>query len=116
MSMNVYIYATRKAWTKNKAGKKVTFEDIVKFNAVQTPTSATHEILNSANPEAAYCKWVLAHFEDQIEDVFADDDLFCERAPVGKQVFNYGREHVKRFNQWKSEVDEQGYTIKFEMI
>ena len=48
--------------------------------------------------------------------MFAEDDLFEEGEPIGTKVFNAGKEHVEEFRAWIKDVEEEGFTVKFEMI
>jgi hypothetical protein len=115
MSMNIMITATREITFKNKAGNACTGDMFRYFNALQTPTQVTYDILASSDPVKTYTDWVLAECsQDQISPVFADDDTFQEREPVGTEVWNAGKEHVEEFRAWIKEVEEKGYTIKFE--
>jgi hypothetical protein len=35
---------------------------------------------------------------------------------VGTWIYNAGKEHVQRLREWMAEVDEEGYTVKFEVM
>jgi S-adenosylmethionine synthetase len=116
MSMNIMITAERKITFKNKAGKQCTGTQIEFFNALQTPTEVTFKILHSADQVKTYIDWVLAECsQDEISPVYAEADIFQEREPVGTEVWNHGKEHVEDFKKWMTEVEEQGFTVKFEV-
>ena len=117
MSMNIMITAERKVSFKNKAGKRCTSIQTVKFDALQTSTSVTYEIVESNSPATVYIDWVLSQCSrDETFPIYADDDIFQEREPVGFEIYNFGKEHVQKFSEWMTEVEEQGFTVKFEVI
>jgi hypothetical protein len=41
---------------------------------------------------------------------------FQEGPVVGTWIYNAGKEHVQRLREWMAEVDEEGYTVKFEVM
>lgn len=117
MSMNILITASRKVTFKNKAGKRTGGIQNVEFRALQTPTHITHDILASKDPAQTYIDWVLRDCSlDVVEPLFPEDDIWGEGEPVGTSVWNAGKEHVEEFRTWIKDVEEQGYTLKFEMI
>lgn len=118
MSMNVFITATREISFKKPDGTKGIDTQTKKFDAYQTPTSVTYEIVNSSDPKRAYIDWVLKTFidRDEQEPVYAEDDIFCEGEPVRFDVYNPGQEHVREFNEWCKLMEEEGYRINIEVI
>jgi hypothetical protein len=115
--MNVYITANRKIAFKKKNGRRSVGIQTINFDAWQTPTNVTCEIVKSADPRQAYINWILAErSQDEEVLVYAEDDIFEDRAPVGKKTYNPGKEHVEKFREWIREVEEEGYTIKFEVM
>lgn len=118
MSMNVYVTATREVTAKNKAGKVIKDEQIVKFDALQTPTTDTYKIVEAACPAQAYIDWCLARAvgTDETYPVYAADDHLCEKEPIGFETINFYREHAAEFRKWVDSVEEEGYTVKIEVI
>ena len=117
MSMNIYIYATREISFKDKKGKKKTETQATVFNALQTPTEVTYEIVESSNPAQVYIDWVLRRCSvDEQWPVYADDDFMQEREPIGVEIINQGKEHVEKFRQWMIWMEEKGYEIKYEVM
>jgi len=117
MSMNILITATRKVTFKKKNGKRGGEIQNVEFRALQTPTQITHDILASKDPAQTYIDWVLRDCSrDVVLSVFAPEDIWGEGEPVGTSVWNAGKEHVEEFRAWVNSVEEEGYTLKFEMI
>lgn len=117
MSMNILITASRKITFKKKNGKRGGEIQSGEFRALQTPTQVTYDILESNDPAQTYIDWVLAECsQDEIEPVFAEDDIWQEGDPVGTRVWNHGKEHVEKFRAWIKDVEENGFTVKFEMI
>ena len=117
MSMNILITASRKITFKKKNGKRGGEIQSGEFRALQTPTQVTYDILASNDPAQTYIDWVLAECsQDEIEPVYAEDDIWQEGDPVGTRVWNHGKEHVEEFRAWIKDVEENGFTVKFEMI
>jgi hypothetical protein len=117
MSMNVYISASREVSFKRKDGSISTETQTDKFDAYQTPTDVTYDIVESDDPVQAYIKWVedVCSHDEQMA-VYADDDLFNEGEPVGFVVYNSGKEHIQSFREWINEVEEAGYVVTLEVI
>lgn len=116
MSMNVYITAVRKITFKKKNGKTGTEMQTVEFAAWQTPTNFTYKIVSSANPVQAYIDWVMARNRDEQIPVYHNDDVWGEGTPVKYEIYNACKEHVQILQEWIAEVEENGYTVKFEVI
>jgi hypothetical protein len=116
MSMNVFISATRKVTFKKKNGKRGGGIQTEVFDALQTPTKVTYEIVNSGNPQQAYIDWVKTMSRPEQMPVYADDDIFGEGAPIGFEEYDFAQEHIDKFRDWTASVEEDGYTVKFEVI
>lgn len=109
MSMNLHLAANLDAETK--IGKKVITE---RFELHQTPTRITYEILECKNNDLifqAYSGWILSIFDDHFENVHAEDDFFCEKEPIGKEVHNRGKDHLKELKEWLD--DHKEWDIKW---
>lgn len=111
MSINFHIFGEREILIKN-TGKSTT--QTCDFDCWQTPTSITHKILKSPDIVAAYKEWVLSITQDEVEEVYADDDIFCEKLPIGTLIYNAGKEHVTELDVWLIECTNDGYEITFE--
>lgn len=112
MSTNIHFSATREIIVV-KTGKRDTQQ--ISFNEWQTPSEVTRQIMASPDREQAYKDWILRECsEDQEMYVFAEDDIFCERDPVGKEFFNPGKEHIAAFDEWLQMCEEEGYTVTAE--
>jgi hypothetical protein len=117
MSMNILIAATRKITFKKKNGKRSGEVQTVNFDAWQTPTKATYEILAAQNPAQAYIDWILCNCSlDREVPVYEEDDIFGGVMPVGTEIINEGKEHVEHFRDWVERVEEEGFTVKFDVI
>jgi hypothetical protein len=117
MSMNILITATRKVTFKKKNGKRGGEIQTVKFREWQTPTEITQEILASKDPAQAYIDWILRDCSVDVETpVFAEDDIWEQGEPVATTVFNPGKEHVEEFREWIKDVEDNGFTLRFDMI
>lgn len=112
MSMNVHIVGEREIFIPSVNKKDI---QRVNFGCVQTPTKVSYEILNSENPIKEYKDWVLSRFEDEVEDVYADDDIFCERDPIGTEIHNFGKIHTQELEEWISSAESNGYVIGLEV-
>jgi hypothetical protein len=117
MSMNIMITASRKVTFKKKNGKRGGGIQSGEFRALQTPTQVTYDILASKDPAQTYIDWVLRDCSrDEVVAVFAPEDIWEEDKPVGTRVWNHGKEHVEEFRAWIKDVEENGFTVKYEMI
>jgi hypothetical protein len=117
MSMNIYIYAARVVSFKDKKGKKQTETQVTVFDALQTPTEVTYEIVKSNDPAQVYIDWVLRRCSvDEQWPTYTDDDFMQEREPIGVEIVNQGKEHVEKFKQWMIWMEEKGYEIKYEVM
>jgi hypothetical protein len=112
MSTNIHFVATREIQVV-RTGQIETQEEQYRY-AWQTPTEVTHNIMAQADPIQAYRDWILSVTEDYEVDVYAEDDFFREREPVGTEIQNDGRYHLKEFDAWITSRREQGYDIAAE--
>jgi hypothetical protein len=113
MSMNILIRATREVRVVSTG--KLSSQSIV-FPAWQTPTTITQDIVISNHPASIYKAWVLTQTEDTVVDVFAEDNIFGELDPVGTEIYNVGKEHVARFEEWLQYCFQEGYDVHYEMV
>ena len=115
MSTNIYINAVRqiKVLKTNRID-----EQWIQFSAYQTPTKVTYEILNNESIESriqAYKNYILTQCShDEELDIYADDDVFGEGEPVGKEIYNAGKDHVALFDEWLEMCATDGYDVYFE--
>lgn len=82
MSMNLYVCAKMDAVLANGKSKVI----IESFELWQTPTKATRECLNSADPKTAYANWVKSLW-------MADRDSFAD-------------EHIRELEEWLKEYSD----------
>jgi hypothetical protein len=109
MSINIHFIATREVIVV-KTGKTTIQE--INFNTWQTPTKVTWEIMGSADAIQAYKDYVLCEYtQDEEILIYADDDIFGEGNPVGKNIYNSGKEHIAEFEDWLTICEEEGYTV-----
>ena len=117
MSMNIYITAVRNIWFNHKDGTVGSGTQVVDhFDAIQTPTRVTYEILESSNPAQTYIDWNKGLGCDEEFPIYADDDIFCQGEPIGVSIYNRYEEHVEEFQEWLLRVEAEGYTVKYEAI
>lgn len=115
MSMNIHIFAERTITARNKAGKKVREKQQQKFEVLQTPTKVSYEIKASGNPIQAYKDYVLSCGTVERVPIYAPEDIWSEKDPIRYEEYNWAEEHVGRFNEWLSTMDEAGYRIVVEV-
>ena len=110
MSTNIHFLATRDIIVV-KTGQQDKQE--IYFDPVwQTFTQVTRELMDSGDPIQGYKDYILRECSrDEILDVYAEDDYFEERGPVGTRVYNAGKEHVAEFEAWLEMCEEEGYTV-----
>lgn len=90
MSMNIEIYA------EPKEGKHPT----IYFNAYQTPTNVTWQIMDSEDKIEAYIDWVLENWD---VDEFDEEDDF---------MLNLGKYHVDELRAWLKVMALSDLTVK----
>lgn len=108
MSTNMHFAAEREIIVVKTGRRRL---QRINFDRVwQTPTSVTREIM-AGDPIQGYKDWILSRGKDEILDVYAEDDYFEERGPVGTRVYNAAKEHVAEFEAWLEMCEEEGYTV-----
>jgi len=111
MSTNVHLQGTRQV-TVNKTGKNSI--QTISVGLLQTPSNISRTIIQSDDPKQVYFDWVMSISKDEVENVFAEDDIFEERAPISTKVYNIGKVHIKDVEEWISQNEEEGYSITWE--
>lgn len=109
MSVNIHIYATHPAQSSGEVNQY----PVEIFDAIQTPTDVTRQIINSDDPKQTYTVFVDSRRTVQEVLVYAVDDLFYEHAPVGTTTYDWAEEHINQFNSWVCDVEQNGYKIQF---
>jgi hypothetical protein len=113
MSKNLHIVGTRECMVV-KTG--ILFTDNKPVEIYQTPTRITNKILASDNPLQAYFDYVLENSLDEVEFVYAVDDIFEENEPIGTKICNYGKEHIMEIQRVIDDMISQGYEIHYELM
>ena len=111
MSINIHFHATREVQVI-KTGKINTQE--ISFNVWQTTSDVTCKIMASADPIQAYKDWILSVSNDRIVTIFSEADVFQDSEPIGKEIFNAGKEHIEKFNEWLKMCAEEGFDVRAE--
>ena len=112
MSTNIHFAADREVKVVKTGRVSV---QTVYFDQFQTPTRVTHEIKASADPIQAYKDWVLRECSrDEEFPVYAEDDVFSEGDPVGVEIYNAGKEHIEKFEEWLKMCEEEGFEVRAE--
>jgi hypothetical protein len=111
MSMNLFLQATLDADTK--LGKKKIKESC---NLLQTPTRVTRAILSLPRKDIfpTYIEYVKSISEKKEVPLYADDDFFREREPIGTEIEDYGAEHIQEVQDWLD--DHNGWDIEWSEI
>ena len=112
MSTNIHIVAQREIKVV-KTGKTAVQE--IHFPEWQTPTRITWEIMESADRIQAYKDWILRECSrDEEQLIYAEDDIWGEHEPIGKTIYNDGKDHIAQFEEWLAMCEEEGYTVVVE--
>lgn len=108
--MNLHVTGYRTVIVE-KTGKK----DIqtINFSLNQTPTNTTRAILNSDDRIQAYKDWVNSERREYEEPVYAKDDIWEEGEPIGTKIVCYSDEHLKDFDEFIKDCEEDGYELHF---
>lgn len=115
MSSNIHWVATR--WViVEKTGARIEQAEYFE-NPYQTPTSVTRQIMASNAPNEAYTDWVRNTFSaKEYELVYAEDDIFEEREPIGTKEISVAEEHCRRFQEWCESMVEDGWEVHPEAL
>jgi hypothetical protein len=123
MSMNISIMAVRAIWYKDNDGNLCPDNQEEYFDHVfQTSTSVTYEILRSSEDHLVrlngYIDYASRVGEEtkREEPVYAADDHFQEREPVGTRWYNPADYHLEELNYWIEQKKRKGWEILVEMV
>lgn len=112
MSTNIHFIAHREV--KVIKTNRVSTQEI-QFDEFQTPTRVTYEIMASEDRAQAYKEWVLRECSrDEEFPIYAEDDVFGEGDPVGVEIYNAGKEHIEKFEEWLKMCEEEGFEVRAE--
>ena len=111
MSTNLNIFAEREIEVV-KTGSRQT-QRVNYWYTWPTPTEVTKKIMQATDRKQEYIDWILSISEDEIVNVYTEDDHF-EENPIGTEVYNSGKEHIIGFTAWCNYMEKEGYEIKFE--
>ena len=103
MSMNICLKAVSKGLfiPQNNNLETEVMERVNFFDCFQTSTSITREITGSDNPLNVYKEWMLKHFDEDVKiPVFAEDDIFSEHEPIGFEIENICKDHLKELDEF----------------
>lgn len=113
MSMNIQFFGVREVQVV-KTGKISKQE--IRFDQLQTPTRVTYEIMESADKVQTYKDWVLRECSvDEEFPLYAEDDVFGEKDPIGVEIYNAGKEHISKFDAWVKMCEEEGFEVQAEV-
>ena len=86
------------------------------LNLARYAEDQAHQVGNNSSlnyPNAwRYRDWVISACEDEIENVYAEDDPFQECNPVGTVVINFGRNHISKLDEWLRLVELEGWEVE----
>ena len=110
MSMNLHVSGTRDI-TVNKTGTQELQH--ISFDLYQTPTNITRELLSSTDIAQAYRDWVNSTRHEYQEPVYDKDDFFGEGEIIGYKTICYEDDHLKDFDEFIKQCEEDGYELEF---
>ena len=111
MSTNLHIFAHREIEVVKTGVRQTQYVDYK--STWQIPTEVTGCIMQATDRKQAYIDWVTSISKDEFINIYADEDTFRDN-PIGTEVYNYGKYHIKDFTRWCNYMEEGGYEIKFE--
>lgn len=114
MSHNIVISAIRTVRFDRPDGTEGTDTQSVYFDAWQTPTGVTREIVTASDPLAVYINWITVNDAMVSDPVYAEDDIWCEREPVDTKEYWRGRAHIAELLEWIESVKSRGFTVQWE--
>lgn len=112
MSINIHVRATREIVVVKTGVNEI--QSVACSMIWQTPTKISNEIMNSDDKKHAYIEWVKSISTDEEIPIYAEDDIFSERDPIGFEKVNSGLMHVEEFLSWCDIMENKGYNIEFE--
>lgn len=116
MSMNLHVAGSREITVNVPGSTSLQFIEpqTIRFDLYQTPTKVTYEILRSENQAQAYRDWVIADRWYEYEElVYAEDDIWEEREPIGTRTICHAEYHLQEFDEFIEQCQKEGYTIEF---
>lgn len=97
MKQHLYIYATRKTYSRTKGGKFIEFVQMVEYENPWNPGPARREeIIHAQDAVAAYRDWLASCYVDTDADRSVTDQL-------------------ESFNQWLELATSEGFSVHFEV-
>jgi len=106
MSKNIYISSVRPVRFTRKDGTEGTDMQRVEFEAFQTLTKVTYDILKSTDPAQTYIDWLT---KQRILLVVAGNRRGCSYIDPYTQ-------HAKEFKEWLLRVEAEGFTVQYDMV
>jgi len=115
MSMNISLSASLKGTFTSDDNKIVKPYNILHyFDCWQTPTKVTYEILESEDPKKTYIDWIISVSVDREINIYAEDDIFNLKPPIGTEIYNPAKGHIKELEEFLE--DYKDYQIEWFMI
>lgn len=114
MSTNFHIRATRKIQVI--ATGEIT-EQVQYLKVWQTSSKETHKIFLHDDPFLGYQNYIKQLDQTRgpvIEDVYAEDDIFCERPPLRQKTFYVGEKHLQELEQHMEILSKEGWEFSYE--
>ena len=115
MSLNLHLVGKRPITFKMGDGTEGSEIQERVIELWQTSSDTTRQLIRAQDPIQAYKDWVMSCSQDETEPLFAEDDLFCEREPIGTWTRNPGRGHCEQITAEIEALERQGFTIEAEM-
>lgn len=117
MSHNLYFRGTRIAIVKNRP--HIEFEDTIKFNLWQTPTTVTESVLSQntfSEQVKVYKEWIKNNTTFYEYPIYHPDDVFCEGEPIDVKMIDESEEHFENFDRFVDDCNQGGYILEFYTI
>ena len=114
MGMTIFIEATREIFFKDKNLKlKKDIQKEIFMDMWQVPGDICYEIINGETPFKTYCKWITDNSVIRELPIYAEDDFFNERPPIGIEKYDPAKEHIEEVTNWIEDRERVGFKIKF---
>jgi len=113
MSMNLYASAEREIFVPALNKKDIQTQSVELW---QTPTKVTYAALESGDPYAYYRNWVKGLDTKSKMPVHADDDIFCEKDPIGWDEIDEGQDHLDSLANELVGLENEGYKIHWGIV
>lgn len=117
MSMNIHLRAELSGTFTSDDSKKTCKHKFTEwFDCYQTPTEVSYHIIDVNDFDERtkrYEEYVLSITSETEVNVYADDDYFGLKDPIGTRKEHFGKQHIKELHNFIRKYKEEGYSLEW---